>query len=103
MAEETTTSSYYSKIPTFDGRKRNWRFYKTKMKTYLSRKDCIELMGWTEDVPTAATITAIDPDTNQPVNNQVRQDEMTEVSKQNMKAGGILLDGIQSIRAPTSF
>ena len=75
------------KYPVFNGKKKNWRIYKTKMLSYLAQKGCVELLRWTTEVPkdnedlSAATATA---------------QERLKIRKQNAKAAGILLNSIDA-------
>ena len=42
MSEVTETS--YSKVPKFDGKDKNWEFYKSKMTSHLARSDLGDVM-----------------------------------------------------------
>ena len=43
MSEDTTRD--YVKCPTFDGKDKNWPFYKKKMESHLARMDLSELLS----------------------------------------------------------
>ena len=38
-------------VPTFDGKRENWRMFKAKFESYLAQKDMSLLLTWKLDVP----------------------------------------------------
>ena len=79
--------SSYSKIPTFDGERESWTFYKKKMESYLARKDLGHLLqsavGSTIEKDSATLALSTDDG---------KQKEKLRV--ENRKAAGIILDSI---------
>ena len=41
----------YVKVPTFDGRKSQWPFFKSKFKSYLAQKDMVEVLTFSDPIP----------------------------------------------------
>jgi hypothetical protein len=81
---------YSIKVPSFDGTKDNWLFYKVKMESYLAQKDMVELLTWDKDVPKDSTTWTND----ELKDNQAKLAK--KVKLQNRKAAGILLGSIQT-------
>ena len=38
-------------VPTFDGKRKNWRMFKAKFESYLAQKDMSLLLAWNAVVP----------------------------------------------------
>ena len=73
------------KVPTFDGKDKNWPFCKKKMESHLARMDLSELLS--------VNSPAIPSD--DAVNSDAAEQEKTDVSrKKNRKAAGVLLNSI---------
>ena len=83
MSEDTTRD--YVKCPTFDGKDKNWPFYKKKMESHLARMDLSELLG--DSAKQIPKNDAVDTDAK-------AQKEIDELRKKNRKAAGILLNSI---------
>ena len=83
MSEDTTRD--YVKYPTFDGKDKNWPFYKKKMESHLARMDLSELLG--DSAKQIPKDDAVDTDAKV-------QKEIDELRKKNRKAAGILLNSI---------
>ena len=81
--------SGYSKVPTFDGERDSWTFYKKKMESYLARKDLGHLLqpavGGTIERDDATVALATD----------VRK-QKEKLRVENRKAAGIILDSIST-------
>ena len=41
----------YVKVPTFDGTKKQWPYFKMKMRSYVAQKDMTELLTYSGDIP----------------------------------------------------
>ena len=41
----------YVKVPTFDGKKSQWPFFKSKFKSYLAQKDMVEVLTFSDPIP----------------------------------------------------
>jgi hypothetical protein len=91
--------SYTIKCPSFNGNKKEWLFFKTKMESYLSQKDCVELLAWNDEIPKDGDTWTAEELAN-PVNI-----EKKKVRLQNRKASGILLSSIDTTteRGATTF
>ena len=89
MVDEGTSSSLSSiKVPTFDGKKENWRFYQVKMESCLARQECVELLAWEDDIPKDKD--TFDADTMS--KEEIREKKL--IRYQNRKAFGTVLSSI---------
>ena len=83
MSEDTARDCV--KVPTFDGKDKNWPFHKKKMESHLARMDLSELLS--------VNSPAIPSD--DAVNSDAAEQEKTDVlRKKNRKAAGVLLNSI---------
>ena len=46
----STEEKIYVKVPSFDGRKSKWPFFKSKLKSYMAQKNLGELLTFTGDI-----------------------------------------------------
>ena len=74
----------YVKCPTFDGKDKNWPFFKKKMESYLARIDVVELLSEDVDIP-------LDSDTDE---DEDTLEEINRIHMKNRKAAGALLNAI---------
>ena len=81
--------SSYSKVPTFDGERDSWTFYKKKMESYLARKDLALLLQETVGSTVEKDDAVIDLLTD-------AGKKKDELRAKNRKAAGILLDSIDT-------
>ena len=91
MTEEEK-SNYKVIVPTFNGVKEDWSIYKIKMESYLTQKDCVELLSWTDPIPKDDAVWA---DTND-ADVKKKNDAEKQIRMQNRKAAGIVLSSIMT-------
>ena len=83
----TSDDKVYVKVPTFDGRKSQWPFFRAKMRSYLEQKELVELLATTDPVPKD----------NEVLDEMVPAEKAKIViRKQNRKAAGLLLSCIDT-------
>jgi len=76
----------FVKVPTFDGRKSKWTFFKSKMISYLAQKNMGEMLTYAEE---------IENDTKSWSADERKTDEVKKAIKMrtmNKKAAGVLLN-----------
>ena len=76
----------YVKVPTFDGRKSKWTFFKSKMISYLAQKNMSDILSYTGD---------IEVDSKTWTDQEKQQDSvkmMIRIRDMNRKAAGLLLN-----------
>ena len=47
----TGEDKVYVKVPTFDGRKNQWLYFKPKFMSYLAQKDMVEILSFEDPIP----------------------------------------------------
>ena len=80
----------YVKVPTFDGRKSKWPFFKSKMISYLAQKNMSELLSFNGN---------IEKDDKTWSNQEMQRDEVKQVIRMrdmNRKASGVLLNCVDT-------
>ena len=87
MALTTSEEKFYVKVPTFDGKKSQWPFFRAKMRSYLAPKDLVKLLASSD--PVAKDNKALD---------ETKPAEKTKITiwEQNRKAAGLLLSCIDA-------
>ena len=89
MSEDAEVTA--TKPPSWDGRTKTWRFFKTKFETYLARKGCGELLMWRGVIP----IDSLNIDGLQTLTEDQKK-ERKSIRTQNAKAASILLNTIDT-------
>ena len=89
MSEEDYTSKYGTRVPTFDGDKAKWPFYKKKLESYLARSGLSELFA----KKIGDTVERDDYVPGSSVTDEEKE-EVKRIQKMNQKAAGILLNSI---------
>ena len=79
---------YSSKLPRFKGRKKDWPFFKAKMESVLSRKGCVDLLGY---MSAGKKDILKDKDSPQDIT-----EEQKSLRTQNRLAAGLLMDCIDT-------
>ena len=80
----------YVKVPTFDGRKSKWPFFKSKMISYLAQKNMSELLSFNGN---------IEKDDKTWSKQEMQRDEVKQVIRMrdmNRKASGVLLNCVDT-------
>ena len=80
----------YVKVPTFDGRKSKWPFFKSKMISYLAHKNMSELLSFNGN---------IEKDDKTWSKQEMQRDEVKQVIRMrdmNRKASGVLLNCVDT-------
>jgi len=87
--EEEYSSKVGTRVPTFDGDKAKWPFYKKKLESYLARSGLSELL-------TKKVGNAVESDDFVAPSGMSDEDaaEVKRIQKMNQKAAGILLNSI---------
>ena len=80
----------YVKVPTFDGRKSQWPFFKSKFRSYLAQKDMVEVLTFSDPIPW---------DDETWTSEEAKTEEVKlkkKVREQNQRAAGLLLNCIDT-------
>jgi len=87
--DEDYSSKVGTRVPTFDGDKAKWPFYKTKLESYLARSRLSELF-------TKKVGEAVEKDDCVPPSGATDEaiEEVKQIQKMNQKAADILLNSI---------
>ena len=75
-------------VPTFDGKRKNWRMFKAKFESYLAHKDMSLLLTWKIEVPKD------DKTWSQEDLKKQENKDAKRIVEQNKKAAGLLLNCI---------
>ena len=83
----TSEEKFYVKVPTFDGKKSQWPFFRAKMRSYLAQKDMVELLASSD--PVAKDNEVLDE-------TKLTEKAKIVIREQNRKAAGLLLSCIDT-------
>jgi hypothetical protein len=77
------------KVPTFNGKAKEWLFYKAKIKAFMAKSRLTKILPWKKDIPKDDKTWASG------VSKEDKEEEKT-IQRQNMEAAGMLLQSIST-------